>query len=129
MLSFFNRAFIEANFKVIPEPELTEKLEDELCFLRETNGENLFPRSAADYLREWSEPEKGWLRRFYAPNSDEPFFDLTPSAEKAVAWAASLNRNTFVGTESRLMIIFDLLRQIVESVERDPEVRRADQAV
>lgn len=126
MLSFFNRVFIEANARVISEAELTEKLEDELFFLHETYGEDTLTRGAQEYLKEWSEPEKGWLRRFYAPNADGPYFDLTPSAEKAVAWAISLRRNTFVGTESRLMIIFDLLRQIVESGEQNAEVLLAE---
>ena len=120
MLSFFNRVFIEADARVIPEPELTEKLEDELYFLRDIHGPDSFPRQASDYLRDWSEPAKGWLRRFYAANGDEAQYDLTPFAEKAIAWAASLSKSTFVGTESRLKIIFDLLRQIAESGEEDP---------
>lgn len=125
-IAFFNRAFIESNVRVIAEPELTEKLEDELYFLRESYGSTAFPRSAQEYLYEWSEPDKGWLRRFYAANGDEPYFDLTPAAEKAVEWTLTLVKPAFVGTESRLKLIFELLRQIVQGSEEDPGVRIAE---
>lgn len=123
ILSFLNRVFIEANERVISEPDLVEKLEDELYSLRETYGESAFPRMAADYLYDWAEPDKGWLRRFYGAGGDEPYFDLTPSSEKAVSWVKSLAQNSFVGTESRLKIIFELLRQIAEGSEEDPELQ------
>lgn len=123
ILSFLNRVFIEANERVIAEPDLIEKLEDELYSLREIYGEGTFPRAAADYLYDWAEPEKGWLRRFYAAGGDEPYFDLTPSSEKAVSWVKSLAQSSFVGTESRLKIIFELLRQIAEGSEEDPELQ------
>lgn len=123
ILSFLNRVFIEANERVISEPDLVEKLEDELYSLREIYGDGKFPRTAADYLYDWAEPDKGWLRRFYAAGGDEPYFDLTPSSEKAVAWVKSLAQSSFVGTESRLKIIFELLRQIAEGSEEDPELQ------
>lgn len=126
LISFLNRVFIETNARVISEQAITEKLEDELYFLREEHGADSFPRSASEYLRDWSDPGKGWLRRFYAKGSDDPCFDLTPSAEKAITWLLSLTHSTFVGTESRLKIIFELLRQIAESDGSDPEEMAAE---
>ena len=126
VIDFLNRVFIEANRRVITEPDLIERLEDELYFLREIYGDSAFPRIAADYLYDWSEPDRGWLRRFYPANGDEPCYDLTPSAEKAIAWISSLAQNSFVGTESRLKLIFELLRQISQGTEADPELRVAD---
>ncbi|MDO5116820.1 MAG: DUF3375 domain-containing protein [Synergistaceae bacterium] len=122
ILSFLNRVFIEANEREISEPDLVEKLEDELYSLRDIHGSDAFPRAAADYLYDWAEPDKGWLRRFYA-SGDEPYFDLTPSSEKAISWVKSLAQGTFVGTESRLKIIFELLRQITEGSEEDPALQ------
>ena len=66
------------------------------------------------------------LRKFYRDDSDEPQFDLTPAAEKAIAWLASLTERSFVGTESRLRTLFGLLRQMNEGVEEDPKIRIAD---
>src|SRR5690606_14467491 len=80
-------------------------------------------RSARDYLTDWADNARGWLRRYYPPDSDEPHYDLTPAAERAVHWLAGLEQRAFVGAESRLKVVFDLLRQIVEGSETDPRAR------
>lgn len=126
VISFLNNVFIVPNTRTISESDLSGRLEDTLYFLRDEHGPELFKRPAADYLKEWAEADKGWLRRFYPKDSDEPHYDLTPSAEKAISWIVSLSDSPFVGTESRLKIIFDLLRQMVEGSEVDPEIRMAE---
>ena len=124
--SFLNRVFITPNQRVLVQSDLAEALEDELYALRERLGADVFPRSAMDYLNDWASPEKGWLRKFYRQDSDEPQFDLTPATEKAIAWLASLTERSFVGTESRLRTLFELLRQMNEGTETDPQVRIAE---
>jgi len=123
MASFFSKVFVEQNVRVMAQADLVEALEDELFSLRETEGAEKFPRAAIDYLNDWAAPEKGWLRKFYRQESDEPQFDLTPASEKAISWLESLNQRSFVGTESRLLILFELLRQLSEGSTEDPEVR------
>jgi flagellar motility protein MotE (MotC chaperone) len=61
-----------------------------------------------------------------ATNSDEPHYDVTPAAEKVIDWLTSLRRRQFVGTESRLMTVFELLRQIAEGSESDSAARIAE---
>ena len=124
--SFLDRVFIAPNQRVLAQSDLAEALEDELYALRERLGADAFPRAALDYLNDWASPEKGWLRKFYRQDSDEPQFDLTPATEKAVAWLASLTERSFVGTESRLLTLFELLRQMNEGTETDPQVRIAE---
>ena len=124
--SFLNRVFITPNQRVLAQSDLAEALEDELYALRERLGADVFPRSALDYLNDWASPEKGWLRKFYRQDSDEPQFDLTSATEKAIAWLASLTERSFVGTESRLRTLFELLRQMNEGTETDPQVRIAE---
>jgi len=124
--SFLNRVFITPNQRVLAQSDLAEALEDELYALRERLGADVFPRPALDYLNDWASPEKGWLRKFYRQDSDEPQFDLTPATEKAIAWLASLTERSFVGTESRLRTLFELLRQMNEGTEADPQVRIAE---
>jgi hypothetical protein len=68
----------------------------------------------------------GWLRKYYPAGSDEAHFDATPAVEKALSWLRSLQIRSFVGTESRLNTLFDLLRQIAYGAEADPEVRLAE---
>ena len=121
--SFLNRVFITPNERVLAQSDLAEALEDELYALREHSEAGAFPRDALAYLNDWASPEKGWLRKFYRQDSDEPQFDLTPATEKAIAWLSSLTERSFVGTESRLLTLFELLRQMSEGTETDPQVR------
>ena len=124
--SFFHRVFIVPNVRVLPAADLSEALEDELYALRERLGTAAFPRGAADYLNDWAHPDKGWLRKFYRQGSDEAQFDLMPATEKAIAWLETLSARSFVGTESRLLTLFELLRQIDTGSESDPQKRLAE---
>lgn len=124
--SFLERAFIVPNKRVIAEGDLIETLEDELYTRRQGMGEKAFPKRAAEYLADWAAPEHGWIRRFYDDQSDEPSYDLTPATEKAISWLNTLVNRQFVGTESRLLTLFELLRQINEGTDDDPDSRRAD---
>ncbi|MDQ0625865.1 DUF3375 domain-containing protein [Paraburkholderia graminis] len=125
-VSFLQRVFVAPNVRVVAAPVLAEALEDELYGLREQLGEGAFPKPGFEYLNDWAGPEKGWLRKFYRPDSDEPQFDLTPAAEKAIAWLGTLTERSFVGTESRLLTLFELLRQMGEGSEADPQKRLAE---
>lgn len=82
-----------------------------------------YPRRAADYLEAWAAPETGWLRRFYPADSDDVHYDATPALEKAYSWVLGLQARPFVGTESRLHTVVDLLRQMVHGTETDPTTR------
>lgn len=120
--STLHRVFIAENTRTIDQQSFVEALDDDLYRIRETEP-NAYPRSARDYLTDWSAPERGWLRKFYPADSDEPHYDLSPSAEKALVWLESLRQRTFVGTESRLLTMFELLRQMVEGSQADPAER------
>ncbi len=124
--SFLQRVFIAPNVRVMAQADLAEALEDELFALRERLGTEAFPKPALDYLNDWAATEKGWLRKFYLQSSDEPHFDLTPATEKAIAWLGTLTERSFVGTESRLLTLFDLLKQMSEGSETDPQARIAE---
>lgn len=123
IVAFLHRAFVERNVRSARQSELAAQLDDFLHDLRRQEPERAFPRSAGKYLESWADDEHGWLRRYYAAGDDEPWFDITPATEKAIAWLASLERREFVGTESRLKIVFDLLHRMVEGTEIDPESR------
>lgn len=126
VLSFLNRVFVEGNARSIPATELAGDLDDELYALNERFGEATFPKPAREYLSDWAGPESGWLRKYYPAGSDEAHFDATPAVEKALSWLRSLQARSFVGTESRLNTLFDLLRQIAYGAEDDPDVRLAE---
>ncbi|MBV8047678.1 MAG: DUF3375 domain-containing protein [Paludibacterium sp.] len=124
--SFLHRVFVAPNVRVMAAADLAEALEDELYALRLQLGEAAFPKPALDYLNDWAASEKGWLRKFYKSGTDEAQFDLTPATEKAIAWLAQLSERQFVGTESRLLTLFDLLKQMCEGSEVDPAKRLAE---
>jgi flagellar motility protein MotE (MotC chaperone) len=124
--SFLDRAFIAPNVRILAAADLAEALEDELFALRQHLGNDAFPKSASDYLNDWAATEKGWLRKFYRQGSDEAYFDLMPATEKAIAWLATLTERSFVGTESRLLTLFELLKQMSEGSQADPARRLAE---
>lgn len=124
--SFLHRVFVVPNVRVMAAADLSEALEDELYSLRLQLGEGAFPKLALEYLNDWAAAEKGWLRKFYRAGTDEAQFDLTPATEKAIAWLVQLSERQFVGTESRLLTLFDLLKQMSEGSEADPAKRVAE---
>lgn len=121
--SFLHRVFVVPNLRVIRQADLVEALEDTLFALREQLGPEAFPKRAQDYLNDWAANERGWLRKFYPNDSDEPHFDLMPATEKAIRWLVSLTTRSFVGTESRLLTLFELLKQMSRGSETDPQLR------
>lgn len=121
--SFLHRTFIAPNVRTCAEPELASKLEDYIFHLNRTLGGDEFPREAQAYLDDWASDRCGWLRKYYPADGDEPVYDLAPATELALTWLAGLSKRSFIGTQSRLITIFDILRQLVHATETDPDVR------
>jgi Protein of unknown function (DUF3375) len=129
VLSFLHRVFVADNIRSISATELTSRLDDELYAINQRGDESSgrrFPKSARAYLDDWAAPASGWLRKYYPDGTDEPHFDATPAVEKALQWIQALGERDFVGTESRLNVVFELLRQIVFGTETDPQQRLAE---
>lgn len=126
VVSFLHRAFVEPNVRTISRAELVAKLDDYLHHLRETEGAERFPRAPGEYLDNWAGDAHGWLRKYYPQGTDEPNYDLTSAAQSAIVWLSRIGQRTFVGTESRLMTVLELLRQISQGTEPDPDARIAD---
>lgn len=124
--TFLDRAFRAGNERTLAESELTMRLEDFLFELRESEGEDAFPRSARAYLDDWAHSDRGWLRKFYPPGSDEAHYDLTPATETTLRWLDGLFDRRFVGTESRLNTAVQLLREIAGGVEENRDLRLAE---
>lgn len=123
---FFMAAFTDPNQRNIGRQQLIDVLEDVLFGVRESFGEDKFPRPASEYLDDWADPERAWLRKYYVPGADEPHYDLTAAAEDVVRWVENLRGREFVATQSRLTSIFAVLKTLVQQSETDPEVRLAE---
>lgn len=125
IISFFYRVFIQPNCRSLKQSELAEKLEDTLFHLRQIHPDK-YPKSAKAYLTDWANGESAFLRKYYAENSDEAEFDLTPASEKSIEWLHSLEQKQFIGTESRLLTVFELLETILQTTQTDPQHRIAE---
>ncbi|MBI3898375.1 MAG: DUF3375 domain-containing protein [Gammaproteobacteria bacterium] len=123
IIAFLYDAFTKPNRRTLAESELRRRLDDHIYSIRSGLEEGSFPKQASAYLSDWSNDGQGWLRKFYPADGDEPHFDLTPAAEKAIDWLQGLERKRFIGTESRLKTVFDLLQQMARGIETDPAVR------
>ncbi|HKE25899.1 MAG TPA: DUF3375 domain-containing protein [Bryobacteraceae bacterium] len=126
ILSFLHKTFIQPNIRAMKQSELASKLVDYLYALRELDGEGAYPKRAEGYLDEWASDDKGWLRKYYPPSDDEAHYDLTPATERVIDWVSGFEQRKFVAAESRLMTVFELLRQIVEGTEVNPNARIAE---
>jgi hypothetical protein len=124
--SFFNLFFVKPNRRSIPHGELVARLDDYLYGLRKIYGETAYPRSGREYVEDWAVSQTSYLRKYYVSRSDEPECDMTPEVEKALDWLRILtDEKSFVGTESRLLTLFEILRDLVQQSERDPKARIA----
>lgn len=130
ILSFLGGYFVEGNRGACPAGEVASALDDQLYALNlqlAPDGEQArYPKAAAAYLDDWAAGDAGYLRRFYPQDSEEISYEVTPAFEKAYAFVTSLQGRAFVGTESRLHTVVELLRQIVHGTEEDPEARLAE---
>lgn len=122
VLGFLHRAFKRHLRVAVGEGELQAQLDTYLEGLRESDP-TLYPDSAAEYLNRWCEDTHGFLRKYFGEDREEPLYELTSGTEKALVWLESLRQTTFVGTESRLQIIFNGLEEIRKFASDDPEAR------
>lgn len=128
LLSFLGDFFVEGNRGATAASVVAAALDDVLYVVNAAAPADAprFPKTPLAYLEDWAATESGYLRRFYPPGDDEVHYEVTPAFEKAYAWVESLKGRAFVGTESRLHTVLELLRQIVHGTETDPEARLAD---
>ena len=111
IISFLYQSFKKNNKDTITNTELKTALSDYLYNLNLTLGETAFPGTAQEYLDTWANMD--FLRKHYITTSDEPVFELTPASEKALGFIKELEKREFIGTESRLIKIFNYLNEIV----------------
>jgi hypothetical protein len=125
-IAFIHHAFMAPNARSLAEDEAIEIIDDLLDGTRRDARDHITFKSAREYLIEWSSDERGFLRRYYPLGSEEAHVAVTPGAERAVAWLASLDEAAFVGTESRLLTAIELLRQLDVGTDANVDVRLVD---
>ncbi|MFC5379319.1 DUF3375 domain-containing protein [Aquipuribacter nitratireducens] len=125
VLDVLGAVFVDSGGGPMAETDLVQRVDDHLFALSRTCP-GRYPRPALEYVRDWAEPGKGWLRAFYPPGSDGRHYDVTPAVEKALRFLDGLRARSFVGTESRLDAIVTLLRDLALGSEPDTERRLSE---
>lgn len=111
-LTFLHRAFKEHHAIAVPESHLRARLDN---FLDEARAQRpgAYAQTATEYLAVWCGNEQLLLKKLYSNEAEEPVFELTTAAERAMRWLEDLQSRPFVGAESRLELIFRQLEEIV----------------
>ena len=78
---------------------------------------------ASEYLATWCGDEQLLLKKLYSDHAEEPVFELTSGAERAMQWIEDLQAKPFVSAESRLELILRNLEEIVLFSTSDVEKR------
>jgi hypothetical protein len=60
--SVLHRVFIAGNARVLTQDALVEAVEDHLYELRDGQSADPYPRTALQYVTDWADAERGWLR-------------------------------------------------------------------
>jgi len=123
--SFLHRAFLAHNRRAIPYQELIGLLDHHLQDIADSYGPELFPKSARAYIDDWINSRGGYLRKYLPQQSDEPECDLLPEIEKALRWVEEMQGRRFVGTESRLKLLLELIGELVHGTTEDSTVKLA----
>lgn len=121
--SFLLATFKEENKLSLPETQLTDALYDFIGHINMGREEPLYPLGPREYLTKWT--DDGFLTKSYKKNQDEAVFQLTSGSELALRWLGSLQKNTFVGTESKLLTILNLLENLMQNTNEDKDVHLA----
>lgn len=123
-LTFLHRAFKEHHAISVPESHLRARLQNFLDEAR-THHPGAYVQSASDYLASWCGNEQLLLKKFYSDEAEEPVFELTTAAERALEWLEDLQTKPFIGAESRLELIFRQIEEIVLFSTSDVDKRVA----
>jgi len=122
VISFLFQEFIKPNRHSIPQSKLIAALANYLYDLKENFGIDHYTQNPKEYLEDWASIENLILRKYYPSNSEEAVFDLTPFTVKVIQWFQSLEARQFVGTESRMKNLFQMLRTLAQDTETNEEV-------
>jgi len=124
IITFLHRQFKQEQRVSIPLGELVERLDD---FLEERNEHESrrFARTAQAYINEWADEHHRYIR-IIAPTpgrNERPLVELTADSERTIGWLEEMHAQSFVGTESRFLLVVQMLRDMVQRSTEDPALR------
>ncbi|ORU00717.1 hypothetical protein D081_0699 [Anaerovibrio sp. JC8] len=122
--AFLYHEFMAKNQRAVPEDRLLEDLSNFIYDLHDNAQAVDIIRPAKDYLASWTDGQHSWLRKFFV-NKNEACYDLTAAAQRGIEWLVGLKKQSFIGTESRVRLVFNLMREIDQASNVTPQERIA----
>lgn len=127
--NFLYDGFFSKNRTSASESDLIPILDNILFYKNQEHVvENTNLKNAKDYLTDWSHKDTFWLNKTYPQSSQEAeaYYDIPPHTQKAFDFLASLEQKRFVGSQSKLRSIFNLLKEIDTGSTVDKEALIAE---
>lgn len=85
--------------------------------------DNLLTRKPSDYIEIWADEKHRFLRKYYVDGNDEPQTELSYEVSSILSWLRSQGAQDFVGTESRVSSIFQMIDKLASYSDTDPKTR------
>lgn len=122
LIPFLVKVFKEGESLVSLE-SIHSQLADYLAFLRAVEQDNSidnYHSKARDYIREWA--KEGFISNYENKNG-EISYELSFHTSKTIDWLMSLQKQDFVGAESKFKDVFQKLKDLVEFTNEDVDKR------
>jgi hypothetical protein len=120
-ISFLYKAFKEKHEVSLPQHLFREQLDAYIDYINTTLSPDEQHRQSADeYINRWSR-EDDMIR--IRSREDGYIVQLSPHAERLIAWFEEMQHTGIIGTESRLRNILSQLDEVVTLSTQDVEVR------
>ncbi len=126
IIAFFVEMFYNRQ-GVVPSEELLTRLADFLEFKQLESDEeseilkaDTYEEKAKKYVKRWT--SVGFLTNYQDERGDV-FYELSAHSSKALDWLVSLEKQEYVGTESKFKNIFHQLEELVEFTNEDVKKR------
>lgn len=126
VLGFLHLVFKEGQRMELEQEEFLVSLRDFQEDLRESGWEEM-ARPAEEYLTDWVGEKMRFLRRFLAAEKDVWMIELTAEAEEALSFIEGVleRQERSFGTESRMQMIVEAIRELVLYASGDAEAQLA----
>jgi len=118
IISFFQSVFGETQRFQIGYNELVASLAQ----YNEAHGKPL-SRRPSDYIEIWTDEKHRFLRKYYVDGHDEPQTELSYEVSSLMSWLHNQGAQDFVGTESRVSALFQMIDKLASHSDTDPKAR------
>ncbi|MDP3704813.1 MAG: DUF3375 family protein [Legionellaceae bacterium] len=118
IISFFQSVFGETQRFQIGYKELVTSLTQ----YNESHDKPL-TRRPSDYIEIWADENHRFLRKYYIDGNDEPQTELSHEVSSMMSWLHSQGTQDFVGTESRVSALFQMIDKLASHSDTDPKAR------